>query len=113
MMPWSTHMFVDGDRRPRPLVGPRRARRRSKVYVALVTSIPLSVLDLTVLNDGQSSGQALAATTELARAADALGFRRFWVAEHHNMPSVACTAPTVLMAHLAASTSTIRVGSGG
>jgi luciferase family oxidoreductase group 1 len=73
----------------------------------------LSVLDLSVLNDGQSSGDALQSTAALARRADELGYRRFWVAEHHNMPSVACTAPTVLMAHLAATTSTIHVGSGG
>lgn len=78
-----------------------------------VTSIPLSVLDLSVVNDGQSSGNALASTAALAQHADRLGYRRFWVAEHHNMPSVACTAPTVLIAHLAATTNTIRVGSGG
>ena len=73
----------------------------------------LSVLDLSILNDGQNSAQALQSTTELAKRADSLGFSRFWVAEHHNMPTVACTAPTVLMAHLAALTSTIHVGSGG
>ncbi|MFZ4719830.1 MAG: LLM class flavin-dependent oxidoreductase [Ilumatobacteraceae bacterium] len=76
-------------------------------------TIPLSVLDLTVLAEGQSSAAALAATTALAQAADAAGYHRFWVAEHHNMPSVACTAPTVLMAHLAASTTRVHVGSGG
>ena len=58
-------------------------------------------------------GDALAATTELARRAEELGYDRFWVAEHHNMPTVASTSPPVLMAHLAASTSSIRVGSGG
>ena len=73
----------------------------------------LSVLDLTVLNDGQSTADALRTTVALAQRADALGYSRFWVAEHHNMPSVACTAPTVLMAHLAAVTERIRVGSGG
>jgi len=71
------------------------------------------MLDLAVLNDGHDSRRALTDTTALAVRADELGFRRFWVAEHHNMPSVACTAPTVLMAHLAASTEHIRVGSGG
>jgi luciferase family oxidoreductase group 1 len=71
------------------------------------------MLDLSVLNDGHDTRQALADTTALAVRADQLGFRRFWVAEHHNMPSVACTAPTVLMAHLAANTQHIRVGSGG
>jgi luciferase family oxidoreductase group 1 len=73
----------------------------------------LSVLDLSVLNEGASSGDALAATADLARAADRLGYRRFWVAEHHNMPSVACTSPAVMIAHLAAVTDRIRVGSGG
>ena len=72
-----------------------------------------SVLDLSVLNDGQSSGEALQTTTALAKRADELGYTRFWVAEHHNMPSVACTSPAVLIAHLAATTSTIHVGSGG
>jgi luciferase family oxidoreductase group 1 len=72
-----------------------------------------SVLDLSVLNDDQSSGEALQTTTALAKRADGLGFTRFWVAEHHNMPSVACTSPAVLIAHLAAVTSNIRVGSGG
>ena len=72
-----------------------------------------SVLDLSVLNAGQSSGDALQTTTALAKRADELGYARFWVAEHHNMPSVACTSPAVLIAHLAAVTSTIRVGSGG
>lgn len=72
-----------------------------------------SVLDLSVLNDGQTSGTSLQTTAALARRADELGYTRFWVAEHHNMPSVACTSPAVLIAHLAAVTSTIRVGSGG
>jgi luciferase family oxidoreductase group 1 len=71
------------------------------------------VLDLSVLNDGQSSGEALQTTAALAKRADELGYTRFWVAEHHNMPSVACTSPPVLIAHLAAITSGIRVGSGG
>ena len=65
------------------------------------------------IGSGQTAGQALAATTEVARRADELGYRRFWVAEHHNIPSVASTAPETLIAHLAASTERIRVGSGG
>ena len=74
---------------------------------------PLSVLDLAVVNEGGTSAQALAATTALAQRADQLGCHRFWVAEHHNMPLVASTTPPVLMAHLAARTERIRVGSGG
>ena len=76
-------------------------------------SIPLSVLDLSILNEGATSADALADTTTLARRADELGYRRFWVAEHHNMPSVACTSPPVLIAHLAASTRRMIIGSGG
>jgi luciferase family oxidoreductase group 1 len=73
----------------------------------------LSVLDLAVVSEGTTSGDALARTTTLARRADELGYHRFWVAEHHNMPTVASTAPAVLMAHLAAATRSIRIGSGG
>jgi luciferase family oxidoreductase group 1 len=75
--------------------------------------VPRSVLDLALVSDGSTSGQALADTTRLARHAERLGFRRFWVAEHHNMPTVASTSPAVLIAHLAAATRSIRVGSGG
>src|SRR5688500_9290277 len=74
---------------------------------------PLSVLDLALVGEGATSGDALADTTRLARRADELGYVRFWVAEHHNMPTVASTAPPVLIAHLAASTQRIKVGSGG
>jgi luciferase family oxidoreductase group 1 len=76
-------------------------------------SIPLSVLDLVPIGSGQNAAQALAGSTEVARRADELGYRRFWVAEHHNIPSVASTAPEVLIAHLAANTDRIRLGSGG
>jgi luciferase family oxidoreductase group 1 len=76
-------------------------------------SPPLSVLDLAPIAAGQTAADALAGTTAVARRADALGFKRFWVAEHHNIPSVASTAPETLVAHLAARTGRIRVGSGG
>ena len=78
-----------------------------------MTRAPLSVLDLAMVTKGQTSGDALAATTRLAQCADELGCLRFWVAEHHNMRTVASTEPAVLIAHLAASTERIRVGSGG
>jgi luciferase family oxidoreductase group 1 len=77
------------------------------------TAVPLSVLDLSPVGTGRTSAQALADSTVLAQRADALGYRRFWVAEHHSMPAVASTSPGVLLAHLAASTERIRVGSGG
>ena len=80
---------------------------------AKAPTVPLSVLDLAGVAAGQSSADALQATTSLARLADRLGFRRFWVAEHHNMPMVASTSPAVLIAHIATQTERIRVGSGG
>ncbi|MCY3608517.1 MAG: LLM class flavin-dependent oxidoreductase [Acidimicrobiaceae bacterium] len=75
--------------------------------------VPLSVLDLATVSEGGTSAQALADTTELARAADRLGYERFWVAEHHNIDTVASTSPAVLIAHLAAHTKRIKLGSGG
>ena len=73
----------------------------------------LSVLDLVPVRSDQTTGDAIAASRRLAQAADDLGYRRYWVAEHHNMPAVAATNPAVLIAMLAAATSRIRVGSGG
>ena len=73
----------------------------------------LSVLDLVPVRTDQSTSDALAASTQLAQTADRLGYTRYWVAEHHNMPSVAATSPPVLIAHLAAQTSQLRLGSGG
>ncbi|MGC4109075.1 MAG: LLM class flavin-dependent oxidoreductase [Nocardioides sp.] len=79
----------------------------------MVTSPALSVLDLVPVRQGQTTGAALAATRSLARVADDLGYRRYWLAEHHNMPAVAATNPPVLVAMVAAATERIRVGSGG
>lgn len=73
----------------------------------------LSVLDLVPVRSGQSSAQAVAASLDLVGRADRLGYRRYWFAEHHNMPAVASTAPPVLIAAAAARTAHIRVGSGG
>jgi luciferase family oxidoreductase group 1 len=75
--------------------------------------VPLSVLDLAPVGDGTTAAAALAGSVELARLAERLGYRRLWVAEHHNMPGIASSSPPVLIAHLAASTTTIRVGAGG
>lgn len=71
------------------------------------------MLDLVPVRTDQTSADALAATVSLARTADRLGFERFWLAEHHNMPAVAATSPPVLIAYLAAQTDRIRLGSGG
>ena len=84
--------------------------RRPKCVDATVR---LSVLDLVPVRTDQSTGDALAATVQLAQTADRLGFTRYWVAEHHNMPSVGATSPPVLIAYLAAQTSQLRLGSGG
>ncbi|KQH80861.1 luciferase [Mycobacterium gordonae] len=73
----------------------------------------LSVLDLVPVRSDQSTSDALAATVSLAQTADRLGFTRYWVAEHHNMPSVGATSPPVLIAYLAAQTDQLRLGSGG
>ena len=73
----------------------------------------LSVLDLVPVRSDQASRDAVAATLSLARVADELGYRRYWLAEHHNMPAVAATNPPVLIGLVAGATRTIRVGSGG
>ncbi len=75
--------------------------------------IPFSVLDLAPVAQGGNVTQALHAARELARHAERLGYRRYWLAEHHNMPGIASAATAVVIAHVAAGTSTIRVGSGG
>src|SRR6195952_5207439 len=73
----------------------------------------LSVLDLVPVRSDQTTSDALAATVHLAQTADELGYTRFWVAEHHNMPAVAATSPPVVIAYLAAQTRQLRLGSGG
>lgn len=75
--------------------------------------IPYSVLDLSPIVQGADARTALNDTLTLAQAAERLGFRRFWLAEHHNMPGVAASATAVVIGHVAAGTRTLRVGSGG
>ncbi len=75
--------------------------------------IDLSLLDLAPIVEGQDAGQALAHTLDLARHAETLNYRRLWLAEHHNMEGLACSATVVLLAHLAAHTQRITLGSGG
>jgi luciferase family oxidoreductase group 1 len=81
--------------------------------VTLSRNVPLSVLDLAPVSSGSTSSRALHNSIDLARRAEAWGYHRLWVAEHHNMPGIASSAPAVLIGHLASATSTIRVGSGG
>lgn len=75
--------------------------------------VVLNVLDYSPIDEGQAASMALEQTTELAQLAETLGFKRFWVAEHHKVESVAGSTPEMLMMHLATSTETIRIGSGG
>ena len=76
-------------------------------------AVPFSVLDLSPIVEGGTPAEALKNTLDLARHAEALGYERYWVAEHHNMPGIASAATVVVMGHIAAGTHTIRVGSGG
>lgn len=73
----------------------------------------LSVLDLSPIVEGSTASQSLANTLDLARHAERLGYKRYWLAEHHNMPGIASAATAVVVGHVAAGTSTIRVGAGG
>ena len=75
--------------------------------------IPLSVLDLAPILEGQSVAQTFANTLDLARHAERMNYKRFWVAEHHNIPSIASAATSVVIGYVAGGTKTIRVGSGG
>ncbi len=75
--------------------------------------IPLSILDLSPITQGSSASDALRNTLDLARHAERWGYRRFWLAEHHNMPGIASAATAVVIGHVAVGTSTIRVGAGG
>lgn len=74
---------------------------------------PLSILDLAPVPEGSDVSQSLANTLDLARHAERLGYRRFWLAEHHNMPGIASAATSVVIGAVAAATRTIRVGAGG
>ena len=75
--------------------------------------IPLSILDLAPITQGGNAAQSFRNTLDLARHAERWGYRRFWLAEHHGMPGIASAATAVLLAHVGAGTSTIRIGAGG
>jgi luciferase family oxidoreductase group 1 len=78
-----------------------------------LSKLPLSVLDVVPVRSGSNAREAMAETLDLARHVDALGYHRYWFAEHHGMPGIASAAPAVLVGQVAAATKTIRVGSGG
>ena len=80
---------------------------------AKLAETPLSILDLVTYREGGSIAEAFAASRELARHAEALGYHRYWIAEHHNLEGIASSATVVLMGYIASSTERIRVGSGG
>ena len=75
--------------------------------------IPFSVLDLAPIKQGSDAAQAFRNSLDLAQHAERWGFKRFWLAEHHNMTGIASAATSVVIAHVAGGTKTIRVGSGG
>ncbi len=81
--------------------------------MARAVTSPLSILDLAPVRRNQTVGDSLAATVELARRAEACGYTRVWYAEHHNMATIASSATSVLIAHVAAHTEQIRLGAGG
>src|SRR5438094_2584189 len=75
--------------------------------------VPFSVLDLSPITEGSNAGQALRNSLDLARHVEALGYRRYWMAEHHNLPGIASAATAVALAHIAAGTEHILIGAGG
>ena len=76
-------------------------------------SLPLAVLDFVGIEYGEPAHSAVAGAAEIAQAVEEAGYRRYWVSEHHNMRSLACSAPEILIAHLGARTSRIRIGAAG
>ncbi|WP_417697455.1 LLM class flavin-dependent oxidoreductase [Psychromonas sp.] len=79
----------------------------------MLSTIPFSLLELVPMQQNASVTQTLSNSTQYAQKADQLGFNRFWLAEHHNMPGIACAATSILIGHIAGQTERIRVGSGG
>ncbi len=78
-----------------------------------MATLPLAVLDFVGIEYGESPSESIEGALGIAQAAEAAGYRRYWVSEHHNMTSLACSAPEILIAHIAARTDTIRVGAAG
>src|SRR4051812_50058479 len=79
----------------------------------MTSPVPISMLDLAIVGPGERPRDAYEASVVMARQAEALGYRRIWYAEHHNISSIASAAPAVLIAPVAAHTTTIRLGAGG
>src|SRR6476646_685691 len=100
-------------RRVNSRLEPVRQENPGMPTTSRLSKTPLSILDLAHLRQGGTVAQAFHNTLDLARHAEQWGYKRFWLAEHHNIPGVACSATSVLIGHVAAGTSKIRVGSGG
>src|SRR6202048_1369294 len=79
----------------------------------MTKGLTVSVLDLVGMRTGEPAGSAIARSVDLAQHAERLGYTRFWLAEHHSIEGLACSATSVLIGHVASATKTIRVGSGG
>jgi len=91
----------------------RLSRALPRTMLPEVSMIPFSILDLSPIGRGATAADALHRSLELAQQAERLGYRRFWLAEHHNMPGIASAATSVVIGYVAGGTRTIRVGSGG
>ncbi|AQU80105.1 MULTISPECIES: LLM class flavin-dependent oxidoreductase [Planococcus] len=83
------------------------------MHIKKFENIPLAVLDLAPINEGAETAQTFKNSVELAQHVERLGFNRYWLAEHHNMPGIGSSATSVLIGHIAGATESIRVGSGG
>src|SRR5690606_16253426 len=88
-------------------------RSGDRMPIKKFNHIPLAVLDLAPINEGDETAQAFKNSVDLAQHVEKLGFSRFWLAEHHNMPGIGSSATSVLIGHIAGHTESIRVGSGG
>src|SRR6201986_566900 len=86
---------------------------RPNHLIAMGRELAVSVLDLVGMRPGEGAGSAIARSVELAKHVEQLGYKRFWLAEHHSIAGLACSATAVLIGHVAQATKTIRVGSGG
>src|SRR5438105_4309773 len=86
---------------------------RLRYLISMTNGLAMSVLDLVGMHTGESAGSAIARSVDLAQRVERLGYTRFWLAEHHSIEGLACSATAVLIGHVAAATKTIRVGSGG
>src|SRR5256886_10438029 len=86
---------------------------RLRYLINMTNGLAISVLDLVGMHTGESAGNAIARSVDLAQHVERLGYTRYWLAEHHSIEGLACSATAVLIGHVAAATKTIRVGSGG